>query len=98
MYRTIAKEYFVEFWEFDSIITQTLSDILRLSCAPKRPSHHVSENLRIDHFTDTAAILKKIRLKEYYGIPRGHKQISRDRRIALVFFFFVLFFLSESIL
>ena len=30
--------------------------------------------------------IEEIRLKEYYGIPRGHKQISHDRRIALVFF------------
>ena len=46
VYRTLAKKCFVEFWEFDPVIMQNLSDILRLSCAPKWPSHHVRENLR----------------------------------------------------
>ena len=42
VYRTIAKKIF---WEFDSIITQNLSDILPLFCTPTWPSHYVSEIL-----------------------------------------------------
>ena len=30
----------------------------------------------MDLFTDTAAILKLIRFKEYYRMPRGHEHIS----------------------
>ena len=30
----------------------------------------------MDLFTDTAAILKSIRFKEYYRMPRGHDHIS----------------------
>lgn len=31
VYRTLAKKCFVEFWEFEPVIMQSLSDILRLS-------------------------------------------------------------------
>ena len=41
VYRTIANKVL---WEFDSIITQNLNDILPLFCTPTCPSHHPSEN------------------------------------------------------
>ena len=36
------------FWEFDSIIMQSLSSILPLFCTPTWPSHHVSENQELN--------------------------------------------------
>ena len=41
VYRTIAKKVF---WEFESIIMQSLSNILSLFCKPTWPSHCMSEN------------------------------------------------------
>ena len=40
VYRTTAKKVV---WEFDSIIMQSLSDILPLFCTPTWQTHHVSE-------------------------------------------------------
>ena len=54
VYRTIAKRIF---WQFDSIIIQSLTDILPLFCTPTWLSHYVSENQELRALVITADTL-----------------------------------------
>ena len=63
MYRTIAKKVF---WKFDSIIMQTLSDILLLFCTPISPPHHVSATQELD-----SKVVRFVRSISAERLPQG---------------------------
>ena len=67
VYRTIAKKIC---WEFDSIITHILSDVLPLFCSPTWPPHHVSENQEYDWFRQWATRVGEMERSCPLGIAR----------------------------